>query len=72
MWAKSRSTLRHRGASYPRWIVRRVVRNNANFVWLSPEWLLYDRLVATAKVFEEKCCGKDGDEDTEDGDYSGL
>ena len=51
MWAKSHSTFRLHGASYPPWIVRRVVRNNGIiFVWPSPERLLYDRLVATAKV----------------------
>jgi hypothetical protein len=32
-----------------------------------PERLSYDRLVATAKVFEEKCCDKDAEEDD---DYS--
>jgi len=59
MWAKSHSTFRHRGASYPRWIVRRVVRKNGIiFVWSSPEWLLYDRLVATAKVVQQKRCDK--------------
>jgi len=73
MWAKNHSTFRHHGASYPRWIVRSVVRNNGIiFVWPSPEWLLYDRLVATAKVLQEKCCGKDGEEDTDDDDYSDL
>jgi len=51
-----------RRASYPCWIVRRVVRHT---IRPSPEWLLYDRL-------EEKCCDKDGKEDTEDDDYSDL
>ena len=69
MWAKNHSTFRHRGASYLRWIV---VRHNVIFVRPSPEWLLYDRLVATANVLQEKCCDKDAEEDTEDDDYSHL
>jgi len=53
------STFRRRGASYLRWIVRRVVRNNGFiFVYKSHSGEGHDRLVATAKVLQQKRCDK--------------